>query len=201
MKRYVVGITGASGVVYGVRLLRELLKTSEAHLIMSGTAFGILKEETGIDWGVRDEVETRKRIREFYSTQNVHYWPEGDMDAPVSSGSFLTHGMMVAPCSMKTLAGIASGYAENLLQRAADVTLKEGRPLLLSPREMPFGALHLENMLKLSRLGVTIAPPVPAFYQKPESVEDMVDFVVGKMLDAMGIDHRLFPRWGSQGPG
>jgi 4-hydroxy-3-polyprenylbenzoate decarboxylase len=119
------------------------------------------------------------------------------MYAPVASGSFKTDGMFVVPCSMKTLAGIANGYADNLIQRAADVVIKEGRPLLLSPREMPFSAIHLENMLKLARLGVKIAPPIPAFYHKPKSLDDMVSFIVGKMLDAFGIEHEIFRRWGS----
>jgi 4-hydroxy-3-polyprenylbenzoate decarboxylase len=104
--------------------------------------------------------------------------------------------MLVVPCSMKTLAGIANGYAHNLTERAADVTIKEGRPLLLSPREMPFSAIHLENMLKLARLGVKIAPPVPAFYQKPKRLDDIVDFVAGKILDSFGVSHDLFKRWG-----
>jgi 4-hydroxy-3-polyprenylbenzoate decarboxylase len=103
--------------------------------------------------------------------------------------------MFVVPCSMKTLAGIANGYANNLTERAADVALKEGRKLILSPREMPFNAIHLENMLKLARMGAKIAPPVPAFYQKPENVSELVDFVVGKLLDSAGINHRLFKRW------
>lgn len=107
--------------------------------------------------------------------------------------------MFVVPCTMKTLAGIANGYANNLIERAADVTIKEGRPLLLAPREMPFSAIHLENMLKLSRIGVTIAPPVPAFYHKPESLDEVIDFMVGKWLDQFGIDHTLFTRWGSHG--
>ena len=118
-----------------------------------------------------------------------------NMAAPVSSGSFETDGMFVVPCSMKTLSGIAQGYTENLIQRAADVTIKEGRPLLVSPREMPFSAIHLENMLKLARLGVKIAPPVPAFYHQPESIPDLLDFLAGKILDSMGISHNIFRRW------
>ena len=105
--------------------------------------------------------------------------------------------MLIVPCSMKTLAGVANGYANNLIERAADVTIKEGRPLLLSPREMPFSAIHLENMLKLARLGVKIAPPVPAFYHNPKRIEDLVDFVTGKILDSFDIKHDLFRRWGS----
>jgi 4-hydroxy-3-polyprenylbenzoate decarboxylase len=105
--------------------------------------------------------------------------------------------MLIVPCSMKTLAGVAGGYANNLIERAADVTIKEGLPLLLSPREMPFSAIHLENMLKLARLGVKIAPPVPGFYHSPKRIEDLVDFVTGKILDSFNIGHDLFRRWGS----
>ena len=114
---------------------------------------------------------------------------------PISSGSFKTDGMFVVPCSMKTLAGIANGYASNLIVRAADVVMKEGRKLILSPREMPFNTIHLENMLKLSRMGVTIAPPIPAFYQKPENLDNIIEFVVGKLMDSAGIEHNLFTRW------
>jgi 4-hydroxy-3-polyprenylbenzoate decarboxylase len=103
--------------------------------------------------------------------------------------------MFIVPCSMKTLAGVAAGYTENLIQRSADVTLKEGRPLLLSPREMPFSAIHIENMLKLAQLGVKIAPPVPGFYHKPHTIDDLVDFMAGKILDVMGVEHHIFKRW------
>lgn len=188
-------MAGASGCVYGLRLLGELLRVSEVHFVMSPAALEILKEETGIDWSSNSEAETLKRIRDRFSTENVHYWSGRNLSAPLSSGSFPMDGMFVVPCSMKTLSGIANGYAGTLIERAADVALKEGRPLLISPREMPFNALHLENMLRLARLGVKIAPPVPAFYHKPGDIEDIVDFVVGKILDAMGIGHDLFTRW------
>lgn len=196
MKRYVMGMTGASGAVYGVTVLRELLRQGEVHLVASMNALTVLKEETGIDWSSQDEAETQRRINDYFSSGQVKYWAERRMDAPISSGSFPVDGMLVVPCSMKTLAGIASGYADTLVQRVADVTIKEGRPLLLAPREMPFSAIHLENMLKLARLGVKIAPPVPGFYHRPESLEAVINFVAGKILDAMGIEHELFKRWG-----
>jgi 4-hydroxy-3-polyprenylbenzoate decarboxylase len=181
MKRYVLGMAGASGPVLGVRVLRELVKSSEVHLIMSDVALSILKDESGIDWAPGKDAGTGERVREYFSSNNIHFWPEDDLWAPVASGSFLTDGMFVVPCSMKTLAGIAAGYADNLLLRAADVIIKEGGPLLLCPRETPLSPLHLENMLKLARIGVRIVPPVPAFYHRPENLEDMMDFLVGKM--------------------
>ncbi len=206
MKRYILAITGASGSIFGVRLLHELLKTSEVHLVISKNTFPIIQEETGIVWlpkSLASEVRSQKSkkiegiIRKYFKTDRLFFYEDSYMEAPVASGSFKTDGMFVVPCSMKTLSAIANGYANNLIERAADVAIKEGRPLLLSPREMPFSAIHLENMLKLSRIGVKIAPPVPAFYQKPENLEDMVNFIVGKLLDSLGIENNLFNRWGS----
>jgi len=194
MKRYLLAITGASGSIFGVQLLKELLKHAEVHLIISTNTFPIIQDETGRDWAT----DTEKVIRKELSTSKLFFYKDSYMEAPIASGSFKTDGMLVVPCSMKTLSGIANGYANNLIERAADVVLKEGRLLLLSPREMPFSALHLENMLKLARLGVTIAPPVPAFYHHPKTVDDMVNFIVGKLLDRVGIEHKLFRRWGEQ---
>lgn len=203
MKRYTLAITGASGSIFGVRLLEELLKVSEVHLVISSNTFPIIKDETGIDWtkeGTRGKGQGSKTtediIRRHLKTERLFFHEDRQMEAPIASGSFKTDGMLVVPCSMKTLSGIANGYANNLIERAADVVIKEGRSLLLSPREMPFSAIHLENMLKLARLGVKIAPPVPAFYHKPKSLDDMVSFIVGKILDTFGIEHTLFKRWG-----
>ena len=196
MKRYILAISGASGSVFGIRLLKHLIKRSEVHLIISSQSFSIISHETGIDWSAGTDSQKEKKIRAHLRSRRVYYHNELNLASPLSSGSFITHGMLVVPCSMKTLSGIAHGYANNLTERAADVTIKEGRPLLLSPREMPFSAIHLENMLKLARLGITIAPPVPAFYHKPGSLDDMVDFVAGKIMDSFGIRHTLFRRWG-----
>lgn len=202
MKRYILAITGASGSVIGIRVLGALLKTSEVHLVISSHSFPIIRQETGVDWtknGARDKGQgpgIQQAIRRYFKTNRLFYYEDKDMAAPIASGSFLTDGMLVVPCSMKTLSGIASGYASNLIERAADVTIKEGRPLLLSPREMPFSAIHLENMLKLARLGVRIAPPVPAFYHQPDSLDDIIDFIAGKILDSFGVKHELFKRWG-----
>ena len=185
--RIIVGITGASGVIYGISLLEALRRLNiETHLILSRQAERLITVETAYT-----PEEVRSLAAYAYAAEDLH--------APVASGSFLCQGMVVAPCSMKTLAGIAGGYAENLIQRAADVTLKEGRRLILLPRESPFNAIHLENMLKLARLGVIIAPPVPAFYPRPQTINDLVRFSVGRVLDLLGIEHRLFPRWGESG--
>lgn len=202
MKRYILAITGASGSVIGIRVLGALLKTSEVHLVISSQSFSIIRHETGVEWvknGARNKGQgqgIQQTIRRYFKTKRLFFYEDKDMAAPIASGSFLTDGMLVVPCSMKTLSGISSGYANNLIERAADVTIKEGRPLLLSPREMPFSAIHLENMLKLARLGVRIAPPVPAFYHQPDSLDDIIDFIAGKILDSFGVKHELFKRWG-----
>ncbi|GAB4390476.1 MAG: flavin prenyltransferase UbiX [Thermodesulfovibrionales bacterium] len=190
-----MAITGATGPVIGLRVLSELVKASEVHLIVSSGALSILRDEAGVDWRAGDEEEATARAREHFGSGNLRVWSEANMYAPVASGSFITDGMLVVPCTMKTLAGIASGYANGLVERAADVTLKEGRPLVLSPRETPLSAIHLENMLKLARLGVRIVPPMASFYHRPETVGEMVDFFAGKVLDAMGVEHDIFRRW------
>jgi len=213
MKKYILAMTGASGSIFGVRVLEELVKTSEVHLVISSNTFQIIRDETGRDWVGSNQQKNRSQesgpssqnkkqetteeiIREQFGTDRIFFYEDKQMYAPVASGSFKTDGMFVVPCTMKTLAGIANGYANNLIERAADVVIKEGRPLLLSPREMPFSAIHLEHMLKLARLGVRIAPPVPAFYQGPQNLDDMVNFIVGKILDSFGVEHELFKRWG-----
>lgn len=198
MKKYILSITGASGSIFGIRLLEELLKTAEVHVVISSNTFSIIQTETGIKWAnKRQNIEkTEEIIRRHFKTDRLCFYEDTYMEAPIASGSFKTNGMFIVPCSMKTLSAIANGYASNLVERAADVTIKEGRPLLLSPREMPFSAIHLENMLKLARLGVKIAPPVPAFYHKPKNLNDMVNFIVGKILDSLDVDHELFKRWG-----
>ncbi|KJR43936.1 Phenylacrylic acid decarboxylase [Candidatus Magnetoovum chiemensis] len=193
MNKYIAAITGASGSILGIRLVKELVKTSQVHLIISKSAFNVIKEETQNDWSD----DTENRIRRYYESGNIHFYRQNQLDAPIASGSFIVDGMFVVPCSMKTLSAIANGYADNLIVRCADVMIKECRRLVLSPREMPFSAIHLENMLKLSRLSAVIAPPAPAFYSKPQKLDDMIDFIVGKLLDSMRIEHNLFKRWGT----
>ncbi len=194
MKRFVLAITGASGSILGIRLLEELLKVSEVYLIISSSAFDIVRTETGIDL----TSNAQDILRHRFNTDKLFFYEDRHLWAPVASGSFRTDGMFVVPCTMKTLSAIANGYANNLIERAADVTIKERRPLLLCPREMPFSAIHLENMLKLARLGVCIAPPVLAFYHQPKSIDEIIDFIVGRILDVMKIENNLFKRWGEK---
>lgn len=197
MKRFVFAIAGASCAPVGLRVLGELAKRHEVHLVISSQAFMIIREESGVDWQGGGAGEVQARVREWAGSEAVYVHDERDLAAPVSSGSFLTDGMFIVPCSLRTVAAVASGLSDNLIVRAADVTIKEGRRLVISPREMPFSAIHLENMLKLARLGVTIAPPVLGFYHGPRDINDLVDFAAGKILDAMGVKHSLFRRWGS----
>jgi len=181
--RLVVAVTGASGVVYGKRFLEALReKKVEIHLIVSKAAEKVIEHE--LETGVRD----LERLA-------THVYDVDDLASPLTSGSFKTDGMIIIPCSMKTLAGIAHGFADNLILRAADVALKEKRRLVVVPRETPISVVHLRNMLEAARLGVFVVPAMPAFYHEPKKIDDLVDFVVGKVLDCLGIEHRLFKRW------
>jgi 4-hydroxy-3-polyprenylbenzoate decarboxylase len=180
----IVAITGATGAIYGVRML-EMLRDAgvETHLVIS-------------PWGRRTLIhETAYTVDDVQRLASVTYLPN-DQGAAISSGSFLTAGMAIVPCSMRTLASVAHGLGDNLIHRAADVILKERRRLLLAPREAPLSEIHLENMLKLSRMGVVICPPMPGFYQRPESVDDLVNHSVVRMLDQFGIHVEGPGRWG-----
>jgi 4-hydroxy-3-polyprenylbenzoate decarboxylase len=193
-KRWILGITGASGSIYGVRLCSELLDLGyQVHLIITDAGWRVLNEE--LHWNASNRKET---IKEKFGTYpgKLEYHPIQDIGASIASGSFRTEGMVVMPCSMGTLSGIAHGASDNLIKRAADVILKENRKLILVPRETPLHMIHLENMLKLVKMGVTILPAMPAFYYKPKSIDDIINFLVGKVLDTMNIDHKLFQRWG-----
>jgi 4-hydroxy-3-polyprenylbenzoate decarboxylase len=194
--RWIVGITGASGGIYGITLCRQLLAVGfHLHLVISDAGWRVLKEELG--WDVSHRLESlNAAFDSALSEGRMTYHPLNDIGASIASGSFRCEGMVIMPCSMGSLSAIASGASTNLLTRAADVMLKEGRPLLLVPRETPLNVIHLENMLKLARLGVKIIPAMPAFYNGPQSVEDIVSFMVGKVMDSMGIDHNLYKRWG-----
>lgn len=183
--KLIIGITGSTGVIYGIRMLETLKKLNvETHLIMS-------------EWGEKCiSMETDYTVDYVKSLAHTTS-DEKNMAASVSSGTHKIDGMIVAPCSMKTLAAIANGYDDTLVARAAGVTIKESRKLILMVRETPLSAIHLENMLKLSRLGIVILPPVTEFYTKPKSIDDIVNHGVGKCLDQFDIEHDLYPRWGT----
>lgn len=186
MKKIVVALTGASGAVYGVRLLEVLQEAGCAtHAVVSRHGWQVLDYECGLG---RQEIEAR--CSRLHEADNIA--------ASIASGSFRTDAMVVAPCSMRTLGNIANGIADNLIGRAADVMLKEGRPLILVPRETPLSAVHLENMLKLARLGVRLAPAAPGFYHRPQTLTELVDMLVGKVCDLLGVEHTLFDRWQGQ---
>lgn len=191
-----VGISGASGVIYGLRLTRVLAELGhELILTVTDAARLVIQEE--LDIGMTD-LAHEDCLRPLFSREvleKVKYYHYKDLLAPIASGSFPTRGMVIIPCSVSTLSQIAHGSSQNLLERAADVCLKERRRLTLVPRETPFSAIHLENMLKLARLGVDIVPANPAFYAMPQKIDDMIDFVVGKVLDLMGVEAELFTRW------
>ena len=183
--KLVVGITGSTGVIYGIRLLEILKRLNiETHLIMSEWAQKCISMETDHDLNYVKSL----------ATENSN---EENMAANISSGTHKTDGMIVIPCSMKTLSGVAYGYDETLVARVAGVSLKESRKLILVVRETPLTAINLENMLKLARLGVIILPPVTEFYTKPKVIDDLVNHIVGKCLDQFNIEHDLFTRWGS----
>lgn len=191
MKKIVVGITGASGSIYAKRLIDELLERKiYVHIICTDNGKKVMKYETDIDldqWAL----ELQKQYNNF-RLEDID-----NLFAGVASGSYKFDAAVILPCSMGTLAEISNGIAKNLLCRVADVALKEKRPLVIVPRETPFNAIHLENMLKLSRLGVTILPAMPGFYHKPQTLEDVVDFVIGKVLDCLSIENNLFSKWGN----
>jgi len=194
---YVVALTGASGVIYGLRLVKALAEMSyKIALVISDAARLVLREERNVS--LRNLVG-RDCLEELFGSEvplrSIQLYSVHDFMAPIASGSFPTKGMIVMPCSMGTLGAIAGGLSQNLIHRAADCVLKEGRKLVLVPRETPLNAIHLENMLKLTKLGVSMVPAMPAFYSGARCVEELVDFVVGKVLDQLGIMHTLYPRW------
>ncbi|MCQ6558035.1 UbiX family flavin prenyltransferase [Paenibacillus mendelii] len=196
--RWAVGITGASGAIYGIRLIEMLISAGvKVHLVITEAGWRVLKEEQGWVTAKRQSA-LEARFGDAMASGSLIYHPNADIGASIASGSFRVEGMIIMPCSMGTLASIAHGSSDNLMTRAADVMLKEGRKLLLVPRETPLHAIHLENMLKLTRLGVKLIPAMPAFYYGPQSMQDMIDFLVGKVLDQIPIDHDLYRRWGDE---
>ena len=186
MERIVVGMSGASGAILGIRLLEVLSAYEiEVHLVISGSAKRTIQLET--DWQVKDVEALADKVHDF-----------DDIGAPIASGSFRTRGMAIIPCSIKTLSALANSYNTNLLIRAADVTLKERRRLVVVPREAPLHAGHLDLMAKIERLRGMILPPFMTFYHRPKSMDDMINHLVGKVLDCFQIDNNLFQRWGEK---
>jgi 4-hydroxy-3-polyprenylbenzoate decarboxylase len=184
--KIVIGFSGASGIIYGIRLLEILHSINvQTYLIIS-------------EWAKKNiEIETDKTLEYVKSLSSVNY-DNFKLDASVSSGSFLHDGMVIVPCSMKSLSSIANGYDDTLISRAASVTLKESRKLIIVPRETPLSRIHLENMIKLQEAGAIILPAMPGFYHKPSTIDEIIDHLVGKILDQLKIEHDLFKRWKDQ---
>ena len=189
-RRLIVGVTGATGSIYAIRMLEALKKTDvESHVVVSR-------------WGARTLIHETDSTLDQVKALATHWYKDNDQGARISSGSFVTLGMVIVPCSVKTLADIAHGHSNELVHRAADVVLKERRRLVLAVRESPFTDIHLENMLKLSRMGVVISPPMPAFYTRPRSINNLVDHTVARLLDLFGIELKGAKRWtGEMGAG
>lgn len=185
-KRIILAISGASGAIYGLRALETLTALDiEVHLVISPLGARVLAEETGKNHADINRLAARS------------YRPD-DLGAPIASGSYPTDGMLILPCSIKTLSGVANSYADNLVQRAADVCLKEGRPLLLAVRETPLHSGHLHLMTRAAQAGAIIFPPIPSFYSQPQSIDDLVNATVGRMLARIGIDNNAFQPWGGE---
>lgn len=184
--KIVVGISGGSGAIYALGILQALRELGvESHLVVSNMGEYVVEHECGVS------LDELKEMADFY-------YENYDLAAPIASGSFKIDGMIIVPCSMKTLASVAHGFSESLLTRCADVCIKDRRKLVLLPRETPLSSIHLENMLKLSNIGVTIMPPTPGFYNHPQDISDIVSSIIGRCLDQFDIEHNLLKRWGEQ---
>lgn len=197
MKPIAIALTGASGMPYAITLLKELIKTQDKiYVMISQAANTVIAMETNLNLGA-DTQAMGKNLTAYLNAKpdQIEVFSKNQWTAPVASGSNPPRAMVVCPCTMSTLSAIAHGAADNLMHRAADVVIKEQKKLILVPRETPYSAIHLENMLKLSRLGVAIIDANPAFYQNPQSIQDLVDFVVARILDHLEIEHDLLPPW------
>jgi 4-hydroxy-3-polyprenylbenzoate decarboxylase len=197
-KTITLAFTGASGLTYGLRLLECLLSANcQVNLLISQAAQIVAKQEVGLTLPTRP-ADLEKRLGEIChaASGQLRAYGREDWFAPVASGSAQIDAMVICPCSMGTLAAVAQGMSDNLIERAADVMIKEQRKLVLVPRETPFSVLHLENMLRLARMGALILPANPGFYQKPKNIQDLIDFIVARILDHLGISHDLLPPWG-----
>lgn len=198
MSIYTVAITGASGAPYALKLLHELISRGHhVYVSISREGLSILHDETGVLLK-GSETDIQNALERYLDAKEgqIQYFEEDNLYAAIASGSVRVDAMVVIPCSMKTLAAIANGFASNLIERAADVMIKEKRNLIIVPRETPLSAIHLRNMLTLAELGCKLIPAMPAFYHHPKRIQDMVDFIVGRVLDAMGIENELAPTWG-----
>ena len=201
----IVAMSGASGTVYGIRTLQFLLENNyKVELVISESASKVAESEINLSLSLNPDelkeqvlfyLKNRENRENKQKRELLNVWAYDDISASISSGSYRTQGMIVIPASMGTIGAISAGTSDNLITRAADVCLKERRKLVLVPREMPFSTIHLENLLKLSKLGAIVAPASPAFYHNPKELTDVIDFVVGKTLDLFGIEHALFKRW------
>jgi 4-hydroxy-3-polyprenylbenzoate decarboxylase len=198
MSSYTVAISGASGAPYAYRVLHTLIKGGHnLNICISGEGLSILNDETDLKLK-GSETDIQFSIERHFGAKEgqITYYDENYLYATIASGSVKIDAMVVIPCSMKTLASIANGFASNLIERAADVMIKEKRKLILVPRETPVSAIHLKNMLTLAEVGCQIIPAMPAFYHHPKHISDMVDFIAGRVLDSMGVENDLSPRWG-----
>ena len=199
IKHYVVAITGASGVIYAQRLLRFLADNKNMiSLLISDAGKLIVKEELGLELtGTAADIQEQLKhgLLNMPDYGQLHYIDHNNLMATIASGSVKTAAMLVVPCSMGSLARIAQGISNNLIERAADITLKEGRPLIVAPRETPLNQIQLKNILKLAQAGARIVPCMPAFYHHPRSIDDLVDFMAGRLLDALGLEHQLYANW------
>jgi 4-hydroxy-3-polyprenylbenzoate decarboxylase len=190
---YVVGITGASGSIYGIRLIEELARAQQTvHVVVTSAGKEVMREEIGLP-------DIRKILSSRKTEGRISIWEHDDFSAPFMSGSNPPGAVIVIPCSMGNLAAIANGMSDNLLERTSDVALKEKKPLILVVRETPLSLIHIENMLKAARAGAHMVPAMPAFYHHPETVDDVVNFIVGKVLNLLSIRHTLFAPWGEKG--
>jgi len=198
MKKIVVGITGASGSIYGLRLIAELLGAGhQVSVLLTRAGRQVTAFETGLTLADKATAVQVQLQQYFNSVERIRYYAIDDFFAPVASGSSAPDAVVICPCSMGTVGRIAAGLSDNLLERVADVTLKERRQLVVVPRETPFNQIHLENLLRLAQAGATILPAMPGFYHLPQTLEDLMTFVVGKILDTLGVPHQLFNPWGA----
>lgn len=201
MGKYIIGITGASGSIYADRLIRRLLQYGQQVLItITEAGKQVLQQELNLDISALKTEETvASALRSYFSIEDhpekLEYYDIGRIGAPIASGSFRTDGMVILPCSMATISAVAHGASNDLLERAADVMMKERKKLIIVPREAPFSTVHLQNLLLLSQCNVQIIPAAPSFYHGPKTIEELVDFFVGRIMDQMGIDHDFIERW------